>query len=463
MNLFATVDSRPVHFMGIAGAGMSGLALLARQQGATITGCDNDPSGAADLAALGVEIWRGHDPGHVVGARALVVTAAVPGDHPELERARALGVPVVRRADALSQAVAGGTVVAVAGTHGKTTTTVMVTEALAAAGRDPTGLAGGRVATWGGNARVGGRELYVVEADEFDRAFLSLEPTVAVVNNVEADHLECYGGSVATLEDAFAEFAGRARRAIVGTDDAGAARVAARLAVPVWRVGLGGGAGAGVDVRIIDPALGERGSTARIELPGGRALALRLRVPGLHNLRNAAAALAVVHELGADLERALAALAEFGGVGRRFERVGEARGVTVVDDYAHHPTEVAATLAAARQAFPRRRVVAVFQPHLFSRTALHGEALGRALAAADVVVVAPIYAAREQPLAGVSADLVARGAAGAGATTIAVRERAGLTERVVATVRAGDVVFTLGAGDITRVGPELLARLGDAA
>jgi UDP-N-acetylmuramate--alanine ligase len=467
MNLFATVDPRPVHFMGIAGAGMSGLALLARQQGVTITGCDNAPSGAADLAALGVEIWRGHDPGHVVGARALVVTAAVPGDHPELERARALGVPVVRRADALSQAVAGGTVVAVAGTHGKTTTTVMVTEALAAAGRDPTGLAGGRVARWGGNARVGtGKSgLYVVEADEFDRAFLSLEPTVAVVNNVEADHLECYGGSVATLEDAFAEFAGRARRAIVGADDAGAARVAARLAVPVWRVGLGGGGrgGAGVDVRIADPALGERGSAARIELPGGRALALRLRVPGLHNLRNAAAALAVVHELGADLERALAALAEFSGVGRRFERVGEARGVTVVDDYAHHPTEVAATLAAARQAFPQRRVVAVFQPHLFSRTALHGEALGRALAAADVVVVAPIYAAREQPLAGVSADLVARGAAGAGATTIAVRERAALTERVVETVRAGDVVFTLGAGDITRVGPELLARLGNAA
>jgi len=459
MNLFATVDPRPVHFMGIAGAGMSGLALLARQQGVSITGCDNDPSGAADLAALGVEIWRGHDAGHVVGARALVVTAAVPGDHPELERARALGVPVVRRADALSQAVAGGTVVAVAGTHGKTTTTVMVTEALAAAGRDPTGLAGGRVARWGGNARVGGRELYVVEADEFDRAFLSLVPTVAVVNNVEADHLECYGGSVAALEDAFAEFAGRARRAIVGADDPGAARVAARLAVPVWRVGLG----AGADVRIADPALSERGSTARIELPGGRALALRLQVPGLHNLRNAAAALAVVHELGADLGRALAALAEFSGVGRRFERVGEARGVTVVDDYAHHPTEVAATLAAARQAFPRCRVVAVFQPHLFSRTALHGEALGRALAAADVVVVAPIYAAREAPLAGVSAELVARGAARAGATTIAVRERAGLTERVVETVRAGDVVFTLGAGDITRVGPELLARLGNAA
>src|SRR5437899_9586029 len=210
MTLFAMVDPRPVHFMGIAGAGMSGLALLARQQGIAITGCDNDPSGAADLAALGVEIWRGHDGGHAVGARAVVVTAAVPGDHPELERARALGVPVVRRADARSQAVAGGTVVAVAGTHGKTTTTVMVTEALAAAGRDPTGLAGGRVARWGGNARVGkgagGSRLYVVEADEFDRAFLALRPTVAVVNNVEADHLECYGGSVTALEDAFVEF-----------------------------------------------------------------------------------------------------------------------------------------------------------------------------------------------------------------------------------------------------------------
>jgi UDP-N-acetylmuramate--alanine ligase len=349
-------------------------------------------------------------------------------------------------------------VVAVAGTHGKTTTTVMVTEALAAAGRDPTGLAGGRVARWGGNARVGGHKLYVVEADEYDQAFLSLRPSIAVVNNVEADHLECYGGSVAALEDAFVEFAGRARRVIVGADDAGAARVGARLTGRVWRVGTG----ASADVRILEPVFTEQGSTARIALPGAGTVTLRLRVPGLHNVRNAAAALAVAQELGADFERALAALAEFTGVGRRFERVGEAGGVTVVDDYAHHPTEVQATLAAARQAFPRRRVVAVFQPHLFSRTVLHGDALGRALAAADVVVVAPIYGAREQPLPGVSAALVARGAARAGATTVAVRERAALTERVAATVQAGDVVFTLGAGDITRVGPELLTRLGTA-
>jgi len=349
-------------------------------------------------------------------------------------------------------------VVAVAGTHGKTTTTVMVTEALAAAGRNPTGLAGGRVARWGGNARLGGSALYVVEADEYDRAFLSLAPTVAVVNNVEADHLECYGGSVAALEQAFAEFAGRARRVIAGADDAGAMRVAAALETPVWRVGLA----ADADVRIVTPELAERGSAARIELPNGGAVRLALQVPGLHNLRNATAALAAALELGVDLERCVTALERFSGVARRFERVGEARGVMIVDDYAHHPTEVLATLAAARQTFPRRRVVAVFQPHLFSRTALHGEALGRALASADVVVVAPIYGAREQPLPGVTADLVAQGAARAGAATVAVRDRAALVDSVAERLRPGDVVFTLGAGDVTRVGPELLRQLGGA-
>src|SRR5216117_853138 len=455
MNLFAMADPRPIHFMGIAGAGMSGLALLARQQGVPITGCDTDPSGAADLAALGVEIWRGHDPEHVAGARTVVVTAAVAGDHPELERARALGVPVVRRADALGQAVAGGIVVAVAGTHGKTTTTVMVTEALTAAGRNPTGLAGGRVAAWGGNARIGGRELFVVEADEYDKAFLSLRPTVAVVNNVEADHLECYG-SIEALEAAFVEFASRAQRVIIGADDVGADRVALQLETPVWRVGLGPTA----DVRIRAVRLEPGGSRATISLPGGHAVELELIVPGLHNVRNAAAALAVLQALGADVQAGLRALSEFRGVGRRFERLGEAGGVTVVDDYAHHPTEVAATLAAARQVFPGRRVVAVFQPHLFSRTALHGEALGKALAAADVVVVAPIYAAREQPQAGVTHHLVVRGATRAGAPTVGVRDRAGLTTHVARAVREGDVVFTLGAGDITRIGPELLGILG---
>lgn len=440
---------------------MSALALIARHLGVAITGCDSDTSGAnaaaaADLTALGVRVWEGHDPSHVEGARAVVVTAAVPREHAELDKARALGLPVVRRADALGELVSGGGakgggLVAVAGTHGKTTTTVMVTEALTAAGRNPTGLAGGRVAAWGGNARFGGADLFVVEADEYDKAFLSLRPTVAVVNNVEADHLECYG-SMEALEDAFAEFAGRAGRVIVGGDDVGADRIALRTNAPVWRVGVGPTA----DVRIRDVRLEPGGSRATIALPGGAAVQLALAVPGMHNVRNAATALAVLHQLGADVHAGARALAEFRGVGRRFERLGEAGGVTVVDDYAHHPTEVAATLAAARQAFPGRRLVAVFQPHLYSRTALHGEALGKALAAADVVVVAPIYGAREQPVAGVTHHLVVRGATRMGAATVAVRDRAGLTAHVARAAQPGDVVLTLGAGDVTKVGPELL-------
>ncbi len=461
MTLFRTGDPRPIHFMGIAGAGMSALAMIARHRGVAITGCDSDTSGAgvADLTALGVQVWQGHDPSHVDAARAVVVTAAVPREHPELERARALGLSVVRRADALGELVNPGgggksSLVAVAGTHGKTTTTVMVTEALTAAGRNPTGLAGGRVAAWGGNARIGGDDLYVVEADEYDKSFLSLQPTVAVVNNVEADHLECYG-SMEALEAAFVDFASRAQRVIVGADDAGADRVALKIKAPVWRVGHG----ATADVRIRAVRLEPSGSRATIALPDGHSVELVLAVPGLHNVRNAAAALAVVHSLGADVETGAKALTEFHGVGRRFERLGEAGGITVVDDYAHHPTEVAATLAAARQAFPGRRVIAVFQPHLFSRTALHGEALGKALAAADMVVVAPIYASREQPQDGVTHHLVVRGATRAGAATVGVRDRAGLTTHVARAVREGDVVFTLGAGDITRVGPELLLIL----
>ena len=461
MTLFRTGDPRPIHFMGIAGAGMSALAVIARHRGVAITGCDSDASGAGldDLTTLGVPVWRGHDPSHVDGARAVIVTAAVPRDHPELERARALEVPVVRRADALGELVAAGRAsVAVAGTHGKTTTTVMVTEALTAAGRNPTGLAGGRVAAWGGNARIGGDELFVVEADEYDKAFLSLKPTIAVVNNVEADHLECYG-SIDALEAAFADFAGRAERVIVGADDAGADRVALKVEAPVWRVGLGPTA----DVRIRAVRLEPSGSRATISLPGGHTVELQLAVPGMHNVRNAAAALGVLQALGADVQAGAQALADFRGVGRRFERLGEARGVAVVDDYAHHPTEVTATLAAARQAFPGRRLVAVFQPHLYSRTALHGESLGKALAAADMVVVAPIYGAREQPLAGVTHHLVVRGATRAGAATVAVRDRAGLTQHVARAVREGDVVFTLGAGDVTRVGPELLEILGNGS
>ena len=257
------------------------------------------------MAALGVPVWRGHDPSHVEGARAVVVTAAVPPEHPELQRARALGIPVVRRADALGELVAGGSLVAVAGTHGKTTTTVMVTEALTAAGRNPTGLAGGRVAAWGGNARVGGGDLFVVEADEYDKAFLSLKPTVAVVNNVEADHLECYG-SMEALEEAFAEFAGRAQRVIVGADDAGADRVATRVSAPLAR-GTRRAAECAF-ASTAEPAGRGRPSIARWTVGS-----LELAILGCTTAQRRGA-LAAVHALGADV-RGAGALAGFHGWG----------------------------------------------------------------------------------------------------------------------------------------------------
>jgi UDP-N-acetylmuramate--alanine ligase len=441
--------------MGIGGAGMSGLALIACRRGVAVTGCDTDPSGAADLAALGVPVAATHSPAHLDNVRAVVHTAAVGSQHPELTRARALGLPVVPRKVALAELVAGRTVVAVSGTHGKTTTTVMTTEALAAAGKEPTGIAGGRVGSWGGNARIAGDALFVVEADEYDQAFLTLHPTVAVVNNVEPDHLECYG-SLAALENAFAEFASRAELVVVGADDEGARRVAAGLGSRARTFGLA----ADAEIRISNIEQTPVETAADVNLPGVGVARLRLGVPGLHNLRNAVGALvATLHIAPGQLETSLAALRGFRGVGRRFERLGEFKGVEIVDDYAHHPSELSATLAAARQAFPSRRLVAVFQPHLFSRTAAHGVAMGQALAEADVVVVTEVYAAREQPIPGVSGRQVAEAAEQAGADTIFEADRPAVGRRVLGLLRPGDVVLTLGAGDITRVGRELVQWL----
>ena len=386
-----------------------------------------------------------------------MVTAAVAENHPELARARELGLPVIPRKHALAELVAAGRVVGISGTHGKSTTTVMTTIALGAAGLTPTGIAGGRVNEWGGNAKLGGDRLFVVESDEYDQAFLTLTPSVAVVNNVEADHLECYG-SLEALEEAFVTFAGRAERALIGADDPGAQRIARRLERSrVWTFGLGE-----ADLRISGIAQVPEGSRATVSLPDGRRVSLRLSVPGVHNLRNATAALGVVAALGAPLEPALEALAGYAGLGRRFERLGEVKGVALVDDYAHHPSELEATLAAARQAFPGRRLVAVFQPHLYSRTAQHGPAMGRALAAADLVVVTAIYPAREQPIPGVSAEAVVQAARDAGATVIYEPDRSQVGDRMHELVRPGDVIITLGAGDITRVGRELVQWLNAA-
>src|SRR4051794_15125551 len=272
MALFNPSDKRTVHFMGIGGAGMSALALIARRRGVAVSGCDTDPTGAADLSALGVPVSQGHDGAHLAGARAVVVTAAVPPSHPELQRARELGLPIVPRKLALAELIEGAQAVGISGTHGKTTTTVMTTEALTAAGLEPTGIAGGRVSTWGGNALVAGDKLFVVEADEFDQAFLTLHPTIAVVNNVEPDHLECYG-SMEALEDAFAEFAGRARIVIASADDAGARKIGDRLGVTVRKFGLAPDA----DIRITDVMQRAERTEARIVWRDGRSTNLGLQ------------------------------------------------------------------------------------------------------------------------------------------------------------------------------------------
>jgi UDP-N-acetylmuramate--alanine ligase len=457
MNLFLPSGRRPLFFVGIGGAGMSALALIALRKGIPVSGSDVDVSGCGDLVAQGARIFSGHAAEQLGDARAVVVSAAIAPGHVEVEAARARGIPVVSRKDALAGLIGTARCVAIAGTHGKTTTTAMTTDAVAAAGLEVTGIAGGRVEAWGGNARLGGDALYVVEADEYDQAFLTLHPTIAVVNNVEADHLECYG-SIEALEDAFVSFASRAERTLVGNDSAGAERVAGRLpAARVWRFGP-----AAAELRLDAITTSERGSSASLSLPGRGTVELVLRVPGVHNLRNATAALGVVAALGGELDPALEALARFTGVGRRFERLGEFAGVAIVDDYAHHPTELRATLAAARQAFPQRRLVAAFQPHLYSRTAAQGDAMGEALAAADLAIVTDVYAAREQPVAGVSGELVARAVGQGGGVAVYEPSRVKLAARVAGLLRPGDVLLTLGAGDITRLGREVQALLGAA-
>jgi UDP-N-acetylmuramate--alanine ligase len=455
MSLIDVSDPRPVHFVGIAGAGMSALAELFVRRGAAVTGCDANIAGADDLRRLGIEIRQGHDPSHVDGARALVVTSAMPKDHPEIARARALGMPVIRRAEALGEAVSGGSLVGIAGTHGKTTTTVMTTEALRAAGLAPTGVVGGRVAAWEGNLSFGSDRLFVVEADEYDRSFLALAPTVAVVTNVEADHLDIYA-DLADIRGAFAQFVRGARWVVLCADDPGASSLPAPSSAEVIRYGI-----ASPHARLVARGLRADGGRSRFEVhydgePLGR---LFLRVPGAHNVLNALAALAAGISLGATVDAMAPGLEAFAGVERRFQRLGDARGVTVVDDYAHHPTEIRATLAAARLAYPGRRVVAAFQPHLFSRTRDFAREFGEALSAADVVFLTEIYPAREQPIPGVSADLIDEAVRRSDGRIAWRGERAALADALAETVRDGDVVLTIGAGDITKTGPELLRRL----
>ena len=459
MTLLDPADSRPIHFVGIAGAGMSALAELFTLRGVVVTGCDQHPENATDLVRQGIAVQGAHSPDHVDGARALVVTSAMPKDHPELARARELGIPVIRRAEALGQATAGTTLVGVAGTHGKSTTTVMTTEALAAAGLQPTGYVGARVTSWGGNVRAGGGALVVVEADEYDRSFLALAPTVAVVTNLEADHMDIYA-DFDDLRRTFAQYVRGARYVVLCADDPEANRIPTPPTAEVIRYGL-----ISSDARLRATEMRRDGLGTRFTVvhDGTRLGEVALSVPGEHNVRNALAALAVGLAFGATVPQMAAGIVAFKGVERRFQLLGEAAGALVVDDYAHHPTEVRATIQAARAAAPERRLVIAFQPHLFSRTRDLAREFADALVQADVVYLLDVYPSRETPIAGVTSELIA----------VVMRERGrpptwqgplgALAGALAGNVRAGDLVITMGAGDVTRCGAELLASLGAAA
>lgn len=457
MPLLDPTDPRPIHFQGIGGAGMSALAELCHRRGAAVTGCDRDPSGARDLVALGIPVHEGHDPAHLVGHRALVVSSAIPKDHPEVLAARAQGLAVVRRAEALAEATAGGVLIGIAGTHGKSTTTVMTTEALAAAGKAPTGVVGARVSAWGGNLSRGGAEVFVVEADEYDRSFLALTPTVAVVTNVEADHLDIYR-DLQDIHETFSTYVSRARYVVLCADDPGANALPSPATAEVIRYGL-----TSPDARLVarDVRSHDGRTTFTVVYDGAPLGEVTLGVPGRHNVRNALAALACgIGPWGLTVAAMAPGLARFVGAERRFQRLGDVGEVSVVDDYAHHPTEVAATVAAAREAYPGRRLVLAFQPHLYSRTRDFADAFGAALAQADMLCLADIYPAREQPIPGVTSALIAAAASRAGRVPAWMGARASLAEALAERVQPGDLVLTVGAGDITRTGPELLARLG---
>jgi UDP-N-acetylmuramate--alanine ligase len=452
-------DGGAVHFMGIAGAGMISLAELMARSGYSVSGCDLRPDAASRaLSALGCQIFPGHHPDHVEDASALVITAAVPPDHPEILRARELGIPVMKRAEALGRWVNRGTVVAVAGTHGKTTTTAMTAEVLAVAGMDPTGLVGGRVLNWESNLRFGGDELFVVEADEYDRSFHHLRPSIAVLNNLEADHLDIFQ-DLEGVREAFLTFLrgmSSDGRVVACGDDHGVSRLLPGLERATTTYGLNPGA----QLRGIELREDEEGASFQV-VEGGRSRGeLTLGVPGRHNVLNALGAAGAARSLGVEWEAIREGLGHFKGVGRRFEILGDSGGVTLVDDYAHHPTELKATLRAVRTRFPGRRIVAVFQPHLFSRTRDFARDFGDALALADVVWVTEIYPAREAPIPDVSGVLVAQAALDAGASNVSFHpDLTELPGEIVPALEPGDVCLTMGAGSIEFLGQDLLAAL----
>ncbi|MFD0060162.1 UDP-N-acetylmuramate--L-alanine ligase [Streptomyces sp. NPDC056637] len=456
-----TAMDRP-HFIGIGGAGMSGIAKILAQRGAQVAGSDSRESATAEaLRSLGVTVHIGHDAAHLApDATCVVVSSAIRADNPELARAAELDIPVVHRSDALASLMDGLRPIAVAGTHGKTTTTSMLAVSLSSLGLDPSYAIGGDLDAPGSNALHGAGEIFVAEADESDRSFHKYAPEVAIVLNVELDHHANYA-SMDEIYESFETFASKivpGGTLVIAADQSGAVELTRRLRDTTSLKVVTYGESEAADVRIhkVTP----RGLTSEVTvLLDGKLLTFTVSVPGRHYAHNAVAALAAGVALGIPSRNLAAALKSYTGVKRRLQLKGEENGVQVIDSYAHHPTEMSADLEAMRSAAGDSRILVVFQPHLFSRTQELGKEMGDALALADASVVLDIYPAREDPIPGITSGLIIDAARAAGADVDAVHDKATVPDVIAGMAKPGDLVLTMGAGDVTELGPQILDRL----
>ncbi|KVG24765.1 UDP-N-acetylmuramate--L-alanine ligase [Burkholderia ubonensis] len=452
-----------IHFVGIGGAGMSGIAEVLVNLGYQVSGSDLSRNAVTDrLEALGARIAIGHDAANIEGANAVVVSTAVRSDNPEVLAARAKRVPIVQRAVMLAELMRLKQGIAIAGTHGKTTTTSLVASVLAAGGLDPTFVIGGRLISAGANARLGTGDFIVAEADESDASFLNLYPVIEVITNIDADHMDTYGHDFARLKQAFIEFTQRLPfygSAVVCVDDPNVRQIIPFISKPVVRYGLS--PDAQVRAEDIDARDGRMHFTVVRE--GREPLPVVLNLPGLHNVQNALAAIAIATDLGVSDDAIQQALAEFNGVGRRFQRYGEVPAAdggsyTLIDDYGHHPVEMAATIAAARGAFPGRRLVLAFQPHRYTRTRDCFDDFVNVLSTVDALVLTEVYAAGEAAITTANGDALSRALRAAGKVEpVFVASIDDLPDALTKVAQNGDVVITMGAGSIGGV-PAKLAQ-----
>jgi UDP-N-acetylmuramate--alanine ligase len=453
--MFAT--SQHAHFVGIGGIGMSGIAEILLSLGMKVSGSDLKRSALTDrLAALGATIYEGHAAGNVVGATVLVTSSAVAQSNPEVREAHALKIPVIPRAEMLAELMRLKYGIAIAGMHGKTTTTSMVAAVLAAGGLDPTVVVGGRIDALGSNARLGSTQYMVAEADESDRSFLKLSPILAVVTNLDREHMDCYY-DMADVERAFVDFIDRVPfygAVTACIDNAQLKSILPRVRRRVFTYGFS--AEANFRVEIGAACEGTCFSRFVVHAGAGPLGPFELHVPGRHNILNATAAVAIATQLQIAPDKIAAGLSNFRGVDRRFQNRGQVRGVAVVDDYGHHPTEIRATLAAAREC-GYQRIHVVFQPHRYTRTHDLLEEFGGAFGDADTVFVLPIYAASEEPIAGVTAERLAEQIRGPRVEF--APDFAAAVSAVTAAAQQGDLILTLGAGSVSQLAPQILAAL----